>query len=115
MTGGCTRSERAREVQGLVRRVHIRAAMNANETAVTARTTAVPLRGPSLVILGERVVARRLPETGTVTIGRHPGCDVVIDDPSVSRRHATVHLGPAGVRIEDLASANGTRVGGGTI
>jgi two-component system, NtrC family, response regulator AtoC len=83
------------------------------DVEVTARTKAVPLRGPCLVILGERVIAHRLPDAGTVTIGRHPTCDVVIDDPSVSRRHALVHLD--GLRIEDLGSANGTRIGGGAI
>jgi DNA-binding NtrC family response regulator len=48
---------------------------------------------------------------GTVTIGRGTDCAICIEHPSVSRRHATLHLG-ASVAIEDLGSSNGTRVGG---
>lgn len=34
----------------------------------------------------------RVPLAGTVTIGRAAGCDVVLDDPYVSRLHCTVSL-----------------------
>jgi len=64
-----------------------------------------------LLVIGEGTVATHpLPDEGRVTIGRAPGNDVIVDDPSISRRHAILHLGPSGVRIEDLGSANGTRV-----
>ena len=52
-----------------------------------------------------------LPKAAQVTIGRSRECEVRVDDPSVSRRHATVHLSPS-LAVEDLGSANGTRVGG---
>jgi DNA-binding NtrC family response regulator len=42
-------------------------------------------------------------------LGRGTECDVQIDSPSVSRRHAILHLG-RGLHIEDLGSANGTFV-----
>lgn len=45
-------------------------------------------------------------------IGREETCDVVIDDPSVSRRHCAVHLEGAGFVIEDLGSRNGTELDG---
>ncbi len=51
--------------------------------------------------------AHELPVEGEVTLGRSSDCDVWVDDPSVSRRHATLHLG-ADVTLEDLGSANGT-------
>ncbi|MGE0491908.1 MAG: ATP-binding cassette domain-containing protein [Vulcanimicrobiota bacterium] len=41
-------------------------------------------------------------------IGRHPDCEVVLDSPLVSRRHARLE----GNRLVDLASANGTFVDG---
>ncbi len=44
-------------------------------------------------------------------IGRGEGCDVRVSDPSLSRRHAVVRLGQR-VTVEDLGSANGTRVRG---
>ena len=52
-----------------------------------------------------------LPETGRLVIGRGDDCDVVLDHPSISRKHAAVEIGDQ-LRIEDLGSANGTFVGG---
>jgi DNA-binding NtrC family response regulator len=46
-----------------------------------------------------------------VTLGRSPECDVLIDDGSVSRRHALLRLAPEPT-IEDLGSRNGTAVDG---
>ena len=45
-----------------------------------------------------------------VTIGRHPECEVVIDDSSVSRRHAMITQDQGQYYIEDLKSRNGTIV-----
>ncbi|HEY3498854.1 MAG TPA: sigma 54-interacting transcriptional regulator [Polyangiaceae bacterium] len=50
-----------------------------------------------------------LPAAGQVTIGRAEECQVRIEHPSVSRRHALLTLG-AESRIEDLGGANGTFV-----
>ena len=47
-----------------------------------------------------------------VVIGRHADSDFVIDDRTVSRRHAAIHNeGPEWI-LEDLGSTNGTRVNG---
>jgi pSer/pThr/pTyr-binding forkhead associated (FHA) protein len=46
---------------------------------------------------------------GPGTVGRE-GCDIVVPDPEVSRRHAAVHTLDDGVAIEDLGSTNGTFV-----
>jgi len=45
-------------------------------------------------------------------VGRHPGCQVVLDAASVSRQHAAVSYGAEGACIEDLQSRNGTVVNG---
>ena len=67
--------------------------------------------GLLLRVVGEKVFSwRALPETGDLVLGRSEQADVRIEDPSVSRRHAVLHLGPP-LSIEDLGSANGTRVG----
>lgn len=47
-------------------------------------------------------------EQGTVTLGGASTCDLVLDDPSVSRRHAELELVPEGVLVRDLKSRNGT-------
>ena len=44
-----------------------------------------------------------------LTIGRSVDCQLVLDDTSVSRRHATVAVTPEGyLAVHDLESANGT-------
>jgi hypothetical protein len=47
-----------------------------------------------------------------VTIGRAAECEVVIDDDSVSARHARLEFDLGGWRITDLGSINGTAVEG---
>ena len=44
-----------------------------------------------------------------LVIGRAKDADLVIDDPSVSRRHAMLHFGED-VELEDLGSQNGTMI-----
>jgi pSer/pThr/pTyr-binding forkhead associated (FHA) protein len=45
-----------------------------------------------------------------IVIGRGSGCDVVLADDSVSRRHAELRLEPEGWTLVDLQSSNGTFV-----
>ena len=44
-------------------------------------------------------------------LGRAPEATIRVDDASVSRLHVRIHLGEV-LRVEDLGSANGTRMGG---
>ena len=46
-------------------------------------------------------------EKTVVTIGRS-GCDLVVDDPELSRRHVRVEIQGAEVTLKDLDSTNGT-------
>lgn len=48
----------------------------------------------------------------TVVIGRLDECDITIDDPKVSRRHAEVRPAGDAFRLVDLGSTNGTLVNG---
>jgi len=50
-----------------------------------------------------------------VTIGRDPGNQLCINDPSVSRRHCVLSRNDQGVSIRDLDSRNGTQVNGVSI
>lgn len=43
-----------------------------------------------------------------VSVGRDPSCDVVLDDPLVSRRHLEIQVGEYGTSIADCNSSNGT-------
>lgn len=52
---------------------------------------------------------------GPIIIGRHASADLSIEDPGVSRRHAKLTAKGRDWYVEDLGSANGTRVNGVTI
>jgi len=62
-----------------------------------------------VAVVGDAIAIAPLPARGAVTLGRGQGCDVRIDNHSVSRAHAILHLGPT-LRIQDLGSVNGTFV-----
>ena len=57
---------------------------------------------PSVLITGGR----------PFTVGRAAACDLPIQDPTVSRRHAELELSGAGVRVRDVGSTNGTYLDG---
>jgi len=50
-----------------------------------------------------------------LVVGTDPSCDLVVDDPGVSRRHCQVLRDEAGFRVKDLRSKNGCRVGGARV
>lgn len=49
---------------------------------------------------------------GTFAVGRNASCQLSLDDPLVSRRHALFEVGAGGVSVEDLNSRNGVIVNG---
>jgi two-component system, NtrC family, response regulator AtoC len=88
------------------------------DRASTLRNTPVVTPGQVdqglIVIVNGVVSTHALPAAGSVTIGRARENDIQIIDPSVSRAHARVYL-TSPVTIEDLGSANGTRVRGDAV
>lgn len=72
-----------------------------------------PLPYAFLVVLsgaarGATIVVRALP----AELGRSPEADLVLDDDTVSRRHAVLRGDREGIQIEDLGSSNGTAING---
>ena len=63
-----------------------------------------------IVLTSSGQVPHVLPRQGTLSVGRGTDCDICIEDSSVSRRHALIHVGTS-CQVEDCGSANGTRVG----
>jgi DNA-binding CsgD family transcriptional regulator len=49
---------------------------------------------------------------GQSVFGRSPGCTCVVNDGSVSRRHAHLTLGDGSLTVRDLGSSNGTFLNG---
>jgi len=48
-------------------------------------------------------------------VGKGPSCELRLDDPAVSRRHAAVELAGPFLRLTDLGSTNGTWVNGASV
>jgi hypothetical protein len=68
-----------------------------------------PHRGTALVV----VEGRRMPvKPEGAVLGRSRDCDVVVDDPNVSRRHAELRPSGGSWVICDLGSTNGVKVNG---
>jgi predicted component of type VI protein secretion system len=67
------------------------------------------------LLLGRRTMQVYDFKQESIIVGREDGADVVIDNPSVSRRHAEIRLGDKGWEVVDLGSSNGTFIRGNKI
>ncbi len=66
---------------------------------------------PSILItLSDGRVQKRVLDGDVHVVGRDPSCDILLDDPSASRRHAILRLDGGEYWVEDLGSKNGTLV-----
>ena len=63
-----------------------------------------------LVFKGKKIIL-----TAKIIIGREPGCDIVIDDMLISRKHAEIQQIKTAFYIKDLNSRNGTFVNNQTV
>jgi NADPH-dependent 2,4-dienoyl-CoA reductase/sulfur reductase-like enzyme/pSer/pThr/pTyr-binding forkhead associated (FHA) protein len=86
-------------------------------TPLSANLVAPLRQGPALVcILNGQPLVFALPLERQVTIGREQGNDIVLQEMSISRKHAAIFPGPDGLDnldslyIRDLQSGNGVRV-----
>jgi transcriptional regulator with PAS, ATPase and Fis domain len=59
------------------------------------------------VVGGADAGKRSSADAGTIIVGSHIDCDLVLTDPTVSRYHAEIALHPEGVEVKDLDSKNG--------
>src|SRR3982751_472545 len=56
-----------------------------------------------------------LPHGRSLVVGRGINSDIAIYDPTISRRHAELTVGPDGVQVKDLGSSNGTCINGNRV
>lgn len=63
------------------------------------------------IVEGAAEIGREYHADSSCTIGRGEDCQIVLPDPSVSRRHAKLERTADGYRLTDTGSANGTWVG----
>ena len=59
---------------------------------------------------GRQKIITLAPHRSPLTIGRHPDCDLQLPDASISRRHCEIRSQKGVYSVNDLRSANGTRV-----
>jgi hypothetical protein len=67
------------------------------------------------LLLGRRTMQAYDFKQESIIVGRDDAADVLIDNPSVSRRHAEIRLAEDGWVVEDLGSSNGTFLRGAKI
>lgn len=79
-----------------------------NSISLTLRSSEARFEGNTSTFIGKH----GLGHAATVVIGRDPSSDLVLDHPTVSRRHAQVEQTAQGHDIRDLNSINGTFVNG---
>jgi hypothetical protein len=85
---------------------------NSQRTRDAVEQTSARRRPKALLLISGR---RLLVAPRGATIGRSRDCDIVLEDSSISRRHAELRPGGEGWTIEDLGSTNGVRVNGNTV
>ncbi|MEO8700937.1 MAG: sigma 54-interacting transcriptional regulator [Kofleriaceae bacterium] len=66
----------------------------------------------ALVVGEDHMVTRPLPLEGELVLGRDADCDLTLIDERISRRHARLLSVGGEIRIEDIGSTNGIKVGG---
>ncbi len=94
------------------------AAVVAAEPAAPSRPVAAVAEAPPTTVLRAETwelvwPGGRHPLTQAVTVvGRSHGCDVMIEDGNISRRHAELVRTATGFEVRDLGSTNGTVVNG---
>lgn len=78
--------------------------------------SAEPSRGTPVVelaITGGLAAGRRIAlGPGVHDLGRDPAADIVVEDPSLSRRHVTIEVAAGATTVTDAESRNGTAIDG---
>lgn len=118
--GGSLSAERFRQQLGPFVLVQRPPGESTSETLATthlAKRGTVELGMLSLIFEFEDLLVATLPplgETDSLTIGRLPDCELVLDEGSVSKQHAVLRWNQAERRctIKDLGSRNGTFLNG---
>ena len=76
-----------------------------------AAVAALPAGSALLIVQwGPGSGSRYLIDSDRLTVGRHPGSDIFLDDITVSRHHVTLTRGDGQVAVTDPGSLNGTYV-----
>lgn len=70
---------------------------------------------PKLYVLSSNDIGRNFAITDGATLGREPGCTIVLRDASISRKHARFESKDGAWRVVDTGSRNGLHHGGARV
>jgi hypothetical protein len=98
----------------------IKTQLMGSDRTVMARAESISQGALALLFQFEDLIVATLPPVEMVnelTVGRLPDCDLVLDEPSVSKRHASLRWDAEHARcsLQDLGSTNGTYLNTATI
>jgi hypothetical protein len=98
----------------------IKTQMMGSDRTVMARADSISQGALALLFQFEDLIVATLPPMEVVnelTVGRLPDCDLILDEPSVSKRHASLRWDSAAghCTLQDLGSTNGTYLNTATI
>lgn len=65
-----------------------------------------------IVVVGGPDEGLEVPLDDVVELGTDPACSLVLHDPKVSRRHASIRVAGGRILVKDLGSRSGTLLGG---
>lgn len=83
---------------------------SAKERVAAPPQESATVRTPTaILVVDDKRMA--MPDDGA-TLGRSRGCEIVLQDPNVSRRHAELRPRGGSWILSDLGSTNGSRVNG---
>src|SRR5262245_1046046 len=88
-------------------------AVSAGSKLPNPESGAAAMRTPTLTFRGRDEIVRL--QRGATVFGRSTSCEIVLDDPLVSRRHAMITVSTNEVVLEDLGSVNGVYVNGAKV
>jgi pSer/pThr/pTyr-binding forkhead associated (FHA) protein len=81
------------------------------EDDVVVQVGELPAEGAVLIVRsGEQAGDRFVLDADVIRLGRHPDSEIILDDITVSRRHAELARTPEGYVVTDAGSLNGTYV-----
>jgi pSer/pThr/pTyr-binding forkhead associated (FHA) protein len=81
------------------------------EEDVVVQMDELPAEGAVLIVRsGQQAGDRFVLDADIIRLGRHPDSEIILDDITVSRRHAELARTPEGYVVTDAGSLNGTYV-----
>jgi DNA-binding winged helix-turn-helix (wHTH) protein len=82
--------------------------MQSSEIVIKNAQNDQTIQFPVLIAQQGPLEGQRWSISKEMSIGRDPGCDIVIPDRQVSRLHAKIHFSDKKIELEDMGSKNGT-------